>query len=298
MEFFAKFLIKFVKLVDLWHHGCVHPFSPSMNSRLVSPLAVALALVTARVDAATTTTFSFVTDDWTNGASTQTGYLDGATSGSVTKDGITLTFQSSFSGTADPSTRNLTLVPVLNPTGFNMGTQDDANDLSGELLHFQRWDFSFSQPVLLRALGLDDIDADREDLSIGDGFRDAIAAEAFEGQNFGPLGSGVDADFSQNLGSSLSLGIISAGSGQSLTYVISGPAGNPNNAPDYRAYVSFGDTPIQSFSIYAFSDRSNAHRVSLFQNLLQVEAVEVVPEPTTALLALAALPLLARRRRK
>jgi hypothetical protein len=268
-----------------------------MNSRLVSPLAVALALVTARTDAATTT-FSFVSDVWTNGANTQTGYLDGATSGSVTKDGITMSFQSTFVGTSDPSTRNLTFEPQLNPTGFNMGSQDDENDLSGALLNYQRWDFSFSQAVLLSELGIDDIDSDKEDLSAGDGFRDAIAAEAFQGQNFGPLGSGVDADFSEDLGESLSLGVISAGSGQTLNYVLSGPAGNPNNAPAYRAYVSFGNTAVQSFSIYAFSDRDNAHRVSLFESLLRVEAVEVVPEPSSALLAFAALPLLARRKRK
>jgi hypothetical protein len=170
--------------------------------------------------------------------------------------------------------------------------------LSGELLHFQRWDFSFSQPVFLSSLGIDDIDADRENLSIGDGFRDAVAVEAFEGQNFGPLGSGIDADFSENLGSNLIPGIISAGSGQSLNYVVSGPSGNPNNSPTDRAYVSFGNTAIQSFSIYAFSDRDNAHRIALFQNLFEVEAAEVVPEPSSALLAFAALPLLARRRRK
>jgi len=268
-----------------------------MNPRLLSPLVAALALVSARTDAATTT-FSFVSDVWTNGSTTQTGYLDGATSGSVTKDGITMTFQSTFVGTSDPASRNLTHVPYLNPKGFNMGSEDDANDLSGVLQNFQRWDFTFSRPVLLSEFGIDDIDSDIAEFSGSNGFRDAIAAEAFEGMNFGPLGSGVDADFSEDLGTSLSLGIISAGNGQTLNYVISGPAGNPNNAPAYRAYVSFGDTAVQSFSIYAFSDRENAHRVSLFQSLLRVEAVEVVPEPSSALLAFAALPLLARRKRK
>jgi len=270
--------------------------SPSMISRL-APLAVALALVSARTDAATTT-FSFVNGPWTNGATTQTNYLDGATSGSMTKDGVTLTFTSTLVGTADAATRNLTYVPSANPTGFNFATQDDANDLDGSLLHYQRFDFSFSQAVVLLNLGIDDIDSDKTDLEVGDGFRDAVAAEAFQGQNFGPMGSGIDADFSENLGSSLELGTIAAGSGQTLNYVLSGPAGNPNNAPAYRAYLDFGTTPIQSFSIYVFSDRDNAHRVSLFQSMFQVEAVEVVPEPSSALLAFAALPLLARRKRK
>ena len=243
---------------------------------------------------------SFHTDTWTNGSTTQVGYKDGATSGSMTKDGITLTFTSSLVGTADPATRNLTYVPSANPTGFNFATQDDANNLGsgGSLLHYQRFDFSFSQPVLLINLGIDDIDSDKSDLLVGDGFRDAVAAEAFQGQNFGPIGSGYDADFTQNLGSSLSLGTIAAGSGQTLNYVLSGPAGNPNNAPDYRAYVNFGNQPIQSFSLYVFSDRDNAHRISIFQSLFTVEGVEVVPEPSSALLGLAALPLLMRRRRK
>ncbi|MEK7954119.1 hypothetical protein [Luteolibacter soli] len=265
-----------------------------MNFRLVSPLAVALALVAARTDAATTS-FSFVTDTWTNGATTQTGYKDGATSGSMTKDGVTLTFTSSLVGTADPATRNLTYVPSANPTGFNFATQDDANNLNGSLLHYQRYDFTFSQPVLLINLGIDDIDSDKTDLSVGDGFRDAVAAEAFQGQNFGPMGSGYDADFSKNLGSSLTLGTIAAGSGQTLNYVLSGPAGNPNNAPAYRAYFDFGTHAIQSFSLYVFSDRDNAHRVSLFQSLFEIQ---MVPEPSSALLGLAALPLLMRRRRK
>lgn len=267
-----------------------------MNFRFASGLMAALALVSTRLDAATT--FSFVTDTWTNGPNTQTGYQNGATSGSITKDGITMTFQSTLSGDALAGSRNLSLVTSGNPTGFNIATKEDSNDLNGSLLNYQRWDFSFSQPVILRSLGLDDVDSDKLDLSVGDGFRDAIAAEAFEGHSFGPIGSGVDADFTQNLGSSLSLHTIAAGSGQSLNYVLSGPAGNPNNAPAYRAYLNFGDTAVQSFSIYSFSDRDNVHRVSLFQSMFQVEAAEVVPEPSSALLGLAALPLLLRRRRK
>ncbi|MCW1883931.1 hypothetical protein OKA04_04275 [Luteolibacter flavescens] len=269
-----------------------------MNTRLASGLVAAFTLVSASLNAATVTTFSFITDVWTHESGSQTGYQNGATSGSVTKDGITMNFHSSLSGDAMVGTRNLTLVTSGNPTGFNIATKEDANDLDGTLLNYQRWDFTFSQPVILRNLGIDDIDSDKQNLSVGDGFRDALAAEAFEGQSFGPVGSGIDADFTQNLGSSLSIHTIAAGSGQSLNYVLSGPAGNPNNAPAYRAYINFGDTPIQSFSLYSFSDRDNVHRVSLFQSMFQVEAAEVVPEPSSALLGLATLPLLLRRRRK
>jgi hypothetical protein len=256
-------------------------------------LAAACAVMTAEG----ATSFSFITDVWTNGSNTQTGYLDNATSGTVTKEGITLTFQSSITGTADPSTRNLTLDTSGNPTGFILGTQDDANDLGGTLLHYQRWDFSFSVPVILGSLGLDDVDSDQADLSGSNGFRDAIAAEAFFTQAPGAIGSGLDAGFIFTPDTSLSAGIIATGNGQSITYAISGPAGNPNNAPAYRTFLDFGVTPISSFSIYSFSDRDNAHRVSIFEGILEITPAPV-PEPTGLLLGVMGMvPLLRRRRR-
>jgi len=254
-----------------------------------------LAFAPACLPCSAATTFSFITDVWMNGASTQTGYLDGATSGTLRKDGITLSFYNSYSGTADPATRNLTL-DSGNPTGFVFGTQDDANNLGGTLLHYQRWDFSFSEPVLLVSLGLDDVDSDKTDLSGTDGFRDAIAAEAFFSQVPGTIGTGLDAGFLFTAGTGLSAGTIATGNGQSIPYAISGPAGNPNNAPAYRTFLDFGTTPISSFSIYSFSDRDNAHRVSLFQGILEINPTPV-PEPTVALLALLGLPLVGRRKR-
>jgi hypothetical protein len=256
-------------------------------------LAAACAVMTAEG----ATSFSFITDVWTNGSNTQIGYLDNATSGTVTKDGVTLTFQSSITGTADPSTRNLTLDTSGNPTGFILGTQDDANDLGGTLLHYQRWDFSFSVPVILGSLGLDDVDSDQADLSGSNGFRDAIAAEAFFTQAPGAIGSGLDAGFIFTPDTSLSAGIVPTGNGQSITYAISGPAGNPNNAPAYRTFVDFGLTPISSFSIYSFSDRDNAHRVSIFEGILEITPAPV-PEPTGLLLGVMGMVPLFRRRRR
>lgn len=264
-----------------------------------TPLLLALASCAAlSLPLHAATTFSFITDTWTNGATTQTGFKDGATSGTLTKDGITMTFQSTIVGTADPATRNLTLDTSGNPKGFILGTQDDANNLNGTLLHYQRWDFSFSQPITLASLGLDDVDSDQANISGTDGFRDAIAAEAFLAMLPGTIGTGIDASFAFTADTSLSAGMIATGNGQSIPYAISGPAGNPNNAPAYRTFLSFGNAPISSFSIYSFSDRDNAHRVSLFQGTLEINPAPVVPEPSAALLGLLALPMLTRRRRK
>lgn len=254
-----------------------------------------LAFASACLPASAATTFSFITDVWTNGANTQTGYLDGASSGTLTKDGITLSFQHSFAGAAVAATRNLTL-DFGNPTGFVFGTKNDSNDLGGTLLNYQRWDFSFSEPVILSSLGLDDVDSDKSDLSGTDGFRDAIAAEAFFSQAPGTIGTGLDAIFVFTAGTGLSSGNIATGGGQSIPYAISGPANNPNNDPAFRTFLNFADTPVTSFSIYSFSDRDNSHRVSIFQGVIEINP-SPVPEPAPVLLGLLGLPLVVRRRR-
>ncbi len=262
-----------------------------MKFNALLPLAL-FVLGSSAVRAATT--FSFITDVWTNGSNTQTGYLNGAASGTLTKAGLTMTFQSSYAGTGIAATRNLTL-DNGNPTGFVLGTNADANNLNGTLLNYQRWDFSFTQPVLINSLIIDDIDSDNPNaLTTPNGFRDAIGAEGFASQTPGALGSGVDVEFDFEDPTGLIPGVILAGSGQSVNYVISPAANNPNNAPIHRAYLSFGETPVSSFSIYSFSDRSQSHRVTLFQGIIEVT---VVPEPSAALLGLMGIGLLVRRRR-
>ena len=56
--------------------------------------------------AGATTTFSFITDTWTNGSNTQVGYLNEATSGTLTKGGLTMEFQASFAGSGIAASRS------------------------------------------------------------------------------------------------------------------------------------------------------------------------------------------------
>ncbi len=258
-----------------------------------------LASLGAATLSADAVTFSFLTDTWTNGASTQTGYLNGATSGTLTKEGITFSFSTSFAGTAVSGTRNLEKVTNENPFGFNLATQTDANDLSqvtGSLINYQRWDFVFSEDIVITTLGVDDIDSNIAATNGVGKFRDAAAIEGFTTAVPGPTGSGIDPTISLNGTTHLIQGTLAAGSG-SVNYVISdnGTQPDPNNDPDYRAFFTFGSTAIRSFSIYAFSDRPTTHRQSLFGGSFEVAAV---PEASVALFGLLGLPLLWKRRRQ
>lgn len=268
-------------------------YKPPARMNIISTLpCLIFSMASAALGA--TTTFSFTDDIWTNGVSTQVGYLDGALAGSLTKAGVTVTFSSSFIGSSTAATRNLTY-DTGNPSGFVFGSNTDANDLNGNLANYQRWDFSFSQPILIQNLILDDVDSDNPNpLPSTGGFRDAIAGEGFITQTPGTLGSGLAVSLNTETQTDLIPGTISTANGGSLNYVISGPGNNPNNSPRNRVSISFGTTPVSSFSLYGFSDRNSPHRVTMFQGMLEVEAV---PEPATAALSLLGGLLLLRRRR-
>ncbi len=288
-----------------------------------------LAAMVGLATAAQATTFSFLTDTWTNpatggGTTTQTGFVsqtaagaNNSSSGTVTKDGITLSFTGSFvgtavsssvqSGTQGPSFSNAS---TTNPIGFILGTTNDDNAItfsetsfSGSVTNYQRWNFSFSQPVILQTFRIQDVDSNTGTASAQ--FRDIIAAEAFTTVTPGAAGTGVDAAY--NLGAEsatpgdTNLLTGTATFGSNAINAVGAPLdlGNPNNTPEVRTLVSFGSTAIRSFSIYAFSDnRQVNHRVSLDNSEFEIVTPAPVPEPSSALLGAFGLGLCLIRRKR
>lgn len=278
-------------------------------NRLLLP---AFALTALACSAQQVTTFSFLDDTWVNPSSTQVGFrsqtaggANNSSTGTVTKNGITLTFTGSFVGTAvnslDSPTApgqggSFTNATTINPRGFIFGTSNDANPIifsessfSGTVSNYQRWDFSFSEPLILSEFILQDIDSDAT-------FRDIVAAESFSTLTPGSAGSGVGATYGL-LGqpSSLLRGSVDF-NGSSLD-AVGAPLGlgNPNNTPEVSAAISFGSTPISSFSVYAFSDNNTVHRLSLNGSSFNVTAV---PEPSGAMLGIFSLGALCLFRRR
>ncbi|MGL4398378.1 MAG: hypothetical protein ACRCXD_00795 [Luteolibacter sp.] len=260
---------------------------------------------------AASTTFSFLDDTWTNPSSTQVGFLSqtaagasNSSTGTVTKEGITLTFTGSFFGTSESSSivtgtqgPSFTNATTINPNGFILGSAQNTNPItftassfSGSVANYQRWDFSFSQPVVLTEFILQDVDSQ----GTTGGFRDIIASESFTSATPGVVGSGTVAAYTFfGSPSSLLNGTVTFGANSIAAVGAPLGLGNPNNTAEVRTGISFGTAEISSFSVYAFSDRAPSHRVSLDSS-----SFEVVPEPTSAFLgALSLATLLVRRRR-
>lgn len=269
-------------------------------------LTIAALFAMAGCLQATPITFSFLGDTWTNPGGTQLGFVSqtaglasNSSTGFVTKNGLTLTFTGSFFGTAVSSSvagsngqgPSFTNATSINPLGFIFGTNNDANGItfagnsfSGLVTNYQRWDFSFSAPVVLTDFVLQDIDSNGPT----GGFRDMIAAEAFQTVSPGAAGTGTGPSYSFAAPTSLMTGSVTIG-GRSLASVAAPlGTGNPNNTPEVRAGISFGSTAISSFSVYAFSDRNADHRISLNSSSFEVNsnpsAIDPIPEPSSVLL--------------
>ncbi len=276
-------------------------------------------------------TFSFLNDTWSTGPvdggfTRQTGNTSSASStGTLTKSGVTLTFTATFVGGANsaapfpanqgaPAGSSLTNGIGSNPSGFLMST--DGNDSAGITSGFnpanggshsgapttgfatayQRWHFAFSEPVRLETFEMFDID----NISGTPGFQDILGVEAWTAS--GPVTSGTgDVNPTFVLGSSLSQSTLNFDSLTGESVVIISPnasTNNPSSTPAVNASITFKDgfnenIPIRAFSLYAFSDINNVHRMTLNQSQFSI-----VPEPSSSALGIITLGCALLRRRR
>jgi hypothetical protein len=287
-------------------------------------LAVAITVLIGPTSRAVT--FGFTSNStWNSTLGVTSGYpaspaaADGNTNtiltANQTVDGITMAANAAY------ATRNLYDL-AINPIGFNLATKASYNNItvngvnntvatSGNLTNYQRWTFSFSTPVKLQTLFIDDID---NNLLNDMDFWDFLGAEAFVAATPGAVGTGIDPVWSLAPTTGLIQGSIATPEGSIRFVTPSDVTGNPTNDPNYRAGITFGDNYVQSFVLYAFTKRApgdtspapgtdtnplvvgndaNTHRMAIFNS-----TVEVIPEPGTASLLLLGLAALAAGRRR
>jgi hypothetical protein len=258
-------------------------------------------------------TFNFADGDWSHTVNGQTvnstGWLGGATSGSITIDGITLSVTSSLSGTAETRDgRNLVehTGEDSKTKGFSLSNKSKRDIYSGGNLNsYQRLDFSFSSAVNLSNFVLGDIDAAAVDKS----FVDAVGAEGFSGGP-GAAGTGLAALFSYAENTRLKTETVQTADG-SLNFAVRDVAkyglANSLSASQDEAYLAF-DGPIDSFSLYFFNDTfrkaggsaraDQGHAITMFGGTATPPGATGAPEPFSIIGSGVALALggMARRR--
>ncbi|NEO84154.1 MAG: hypothetical protein F6J87_07865 [Spirulina sp. SIO3F2] len=274
-------------------------------------MAVGLGLISAiaAASSAEAFTFNFDNGNWTHGNQTSVGWLDGATSGSTTVGGITLSVNSTVFGGAQANENNLRDTTSQGTIGFRLGNeQDTAIYRGGNLSAYQRLDFEFSTAVNLGDFIIGDIDTN----DLATGFVDAVAVEGFNG-SAGAIGTGLGAVYSFAQQTTLTTESIATENGE-IDFVVRDVEQfglqNSRSVDTDDAYISF-DSPIRSFSIYYFNDalRKNGvesiagnQAVNLFEGngVSGFTATEAAPEPFSMIGGGLALALggLARRRSK
>jgi hypothetical protein len=293
----------------------------------------AVVFLTAASDSrAVTFGFTATNSTWVSTLGTTSGYpaspvasdtnTNTILTANQTVGGITMTLTADLGGTAGYATRNLYERPASNPVGFNLSTNASYNDIAvdgvtntvqttGNLTNYQRWTLSFSEPVQLTSLVIEDIDNNSAGTMT---FWDFLGAEAFTTATPGAVGTGIDPIWDLSPTTGLIQGSIATPDGSILFVTPSDVTNNPTNDPNYRAGITFGNVYVQSFVLYAFTknapgvpatgvdsvplisgNASNTHRMSIFDGTLEVLPV---PEPGTLSFALVGVVVLAASRRR
>jgi hypothetical protein len=234
---------------------------------------------------------SFYNSQWDHGSGPQAGWMDGATSGTTTAGGVSVTVTASTHGSADPIDGMYMshVDDAPNFEGFGLGQDPSEANNGGSLSNFLRIDYEFSRAVLLDSFTITDIDRQMPFLGIFDsGYWDVVAAEGFV-NGLGAAGSGVAAEYALN-GDTL-LGVVDL-YGLSAVRAVAG--GNGQQDVDNEALFHFGSTAVTAFSIYYWNngpatDGSTHQIIGLSDVSFQATSV---PEPASLACCLLAVLML------
>jgi hypothetical protein len=239
---------------------------------------------------------SFYNSQWDHGSGPQTGWSDGATTGTSTAGGVNVTVTASTHGSAtpEPGMYMANVDDAPNFAGFGVG-QDSSNANNGSsLLNYVRLDFEFSQAVQIDSFTVTDIDR-TSFLGVPGlvGYWDVVAAEGFV-DGLGSIGSGVAAEYA--LSGDTFLDEVNL---YGLSAVRADTGGNGQQDPENEAVFNFGSTSVTAFSIYYWNNTPalfGASRQIIGLGDVSFQAASV-PEPASLACCLIGLLMLRGTRR-
>lgn len=252
----------------------------------------------AAASAANAITVDFVNGTWDHscggGAAGSTGWDSTYTCGSVSDATLTVTLNMSFVGSAAAHTQNATAINDPTFTGFLMGNQSNSDQNGATFDNYQQWLFSFSTPVPVNGLMINDIDTNGS----GNTWRDAVGVETYTGA-FGAAGTNDDVVMSLSPTTNLVEDAMTYG----LQFVNStnNVASNQNDADsgDYIVTVN-SNGAVDGFAIYLFNTGLNLdqHGVGILGTFDAGPPTGTVPAPGALMLLSAGLLGLRFARRK
>lgn len=220
-----------------------------MKNNIIRGLA-SLGLLAA-VSSANAITVDFVNGTWDHtcggGAPGSMGWDNTYACGEISDATLTVKLEMSVIGSAAVHSQNATAINDPTFTGFLMGNQSNSDMNGASFDNYQQWLFSFSTPVPVNGLMINDIDTN----GTGTTWRDAVGIESYTGA-FGGAGSNDDVMISLTPTTNLLLDDTTYG----FQFVNSGNnvASNQNDSDsgDYVVTVNTGG-PVDGFAVYLFN---------------------------------------------
>lgn len=226
-------------------------------------------------------TVSFDTSLWDHGNGPQLGWNNAEFSGTTTVFGNNmLTISTTPVGNAVFTRNHFRRINQSYFSGFAFQLDPETTTNSTAIENYARMDFSFEQGVSLDSFVLTDVD--RANFS----WYDVIVAEGFTTSAPGPVGSGIEPNYSFESPTNLTTADIFG-----LQGAMPVPSsGNVPNTPDSDVTFNFSQG-VRSFSIYYMNqnsrdDLARTQTIGIRGNEFTISSQSVVPESGSLLLVL------------